>query len=77
MNQIQKFYSNARNKLYGFAGLGAAALALAPGMALAQAILADVVTEVETARTLGVQIVIAVTLMIFVFVVAKWVRRAK
>jgi hypothetical protein len=35
MNQIQKFYSNARNKFYGFAGLGAAALAFAPGMALA------------------------------------------
>jgi D-arabinose 1-dehydrogenase-like Zn-dependent alcohol dehydrogenase len=77
MNQIQKLHSNARNKLYGFAGLGAAALALAPGMALAQAILADVVTEVETARTLGVQIAIAVTLMIFAFAAAKWVRRAK
>jgi hypothetical protein len=39
--------------------------------------LADVVIEVEMVWTLGVQIVIAVTLMIFVFVVAKWVRRAK
>jgi hypothetical protein len=39
--------------------------------------LADVVTEVETARTLGVQIAIAVTLMIFAFAAAKWVRRAK
>ena len=45
--------------------------------ASAQATLADVQDKVDEATTLGTAIAIGVTLMIFAFAAAKWVRRAK
>lgn len=55
-------------------GLAAATYGMA---ASAQATLADVQDKVDEAQTIGVGIAVSVTLMIFAFAAAKWVRRAK
>lgn len=71
---VQKLKNAGRKLAVG------AALVAASGAAMAQSAGVDhtqILSSVEDAQTKGVAIASAVTLMIFAFAAAKWLRRAK